>query len=324
MADRAPLIVTLGDPSGVGPELVCQAWRALGRDIPFAAIGDAAALKAISGDVPVRVIASLEDLSPDALCLLDIPCPEPVRTGHAQPRNAQAVVDSISHAVGVCASGAASGLVTAPINKAVLVDGAGFAYPGHTEFLAALDGKERSVMMLAGPDLRVVPVTIHCALKDVPGLLTEALLEDTIRITHRALQRDFGLPDPVIAVAGLNPHAGENGLMGHEDTDLIAPVLVRLRAGGLRLLGPMSADTMFHSRAREGYDCAICMYHDQALIPIKTLAFDDGVNVTLGLDFVRTSPDHGTAFDIAGKGQARPDSMIAAIRMADQIAAHRA
>jgi 4-hydroxythreonine-4-phosphate dehydrogenase len=206
--------------------------------------------------------------------------------------------------------------VTCPIHKAALKTGAGFGFPGHTEYLAHLAGVDRVVMMLASDVLRVVPVTIHIPLSDVPGALTPDLLEQTIRITHAAMIRDFGIAQPRLAVAGLNPHAGEDGTMGHEDRDVIAPVLDRLRAEGLDLRGPLPADTMFHGPARARYDAAICMYHDQALIPIKTLAFDEGVNVTLGLPFVRTSPDHGTAYDIAGQGIARPDSLIAAIRMA--------
>lgn len=229
----------------------------------------------------------------------------------------------IERAVGLVQAGLACAVCTAPIHKKALKDGAGFGFPGHTEFLAHLAGVDRVVMMLASPDLRVVPVTIHIALAEVPAALTAELLEDTIRITDAGLRRDFGLVRPRLAVAGLNPHAGEGGAMGREEITLIGPVLERLRAEGYDLRGPASADTMFHARARAGYDAAICMYHDQALIPIKTLDFDGGVNVTLGLPFVRTSPDHGTAYDIAGKGVARPDSLIAALRMAHQMAAAR-
>jgi 4-hydroxythreonine-4-phosphate dehydrogenase len=209
------------------------------------------------------------------------------------------------------------------LHKKALKDGAGFAFPGHTEFLAHLAGVAHVVMMLASPKLRVVPVTIHIAVKDVPTALTPDLLEATIRITEAGLRRDFGIASPRLAVAGLNPHAGEGGAMGTEEITMIAPLLDRLRAEGFDLRGPASADTMFHARAREGYDVAICMYHDQALIPIKTLDFDGGVNVTLGLPFIRTSPDHGTAFDIAGKGIARPDSLIAALRLAAEMAQAR-
>ena len=244
--------------------------------------------------------------------------------GQPQPEHAKDVIAVIERAVALVQSGQAGGVCTAPIHKKALKDGAGFAFPGHTEFLAHLAGGVPVVMMLASPLLRVVPVTIHIALADVAQALTPALLEQTLRITQAGLQRDFGLKHPRIAVAGLNPHAGEGGAMGHEEIALIAPVLDRLRAQGMDLIGPASADTLFHARARAGYDVAVCMYHDQALIPIKTLDFDGGVNVTLGLPFVRTSPDHGTAFDIAGKGLAKPDSLIAALRLAAEMAQARA
>ncbi|MFZ1338742.1 MAG: 4-hydroxythreonine-4-phosphate dehydrogenase PdxA, partial [Paracoccaceae bacterium] len=220
-------------------------------------------------------------------------------------------------------AGAAGAICTAPINKKALKDGAGFAFPGHTEYLAYLAGVDRVVMMLACPELRVVPATIHIPLSQVPQALTEALLEDTIRITHAALIRDFGISSPRIAVAGLNPHAGEGGAMGWEEERMIRPLVARLAAGGMAIRGPLPADTLFHAAARAGYDVAICAYHDQALIPIKTIDFAGGVNVTLGLPFVRTSPDHGTAFDIAGKGVADPSSLIAALRMAAGMAAAR-
>jgi 4-hydroxythreonine-4-phosphate dehydrogenase len=229
----------------------------------------------------------------------------------------------IARSVALVQRGAALAICTAPIHKKALKDGAGFAFPGHTEFLAHLAGVDRVVMMLACPGLRVVPVTIHIPLAEVPGALTATLLEDTIRITHAALIRDFGIAAPRLAVAGLNPHAGEGGAMGPEDGAVIAPVVARLNAEGLTIRGPLSADTMFHVAARAGYDTAICMYHDQALIPIKTIDFAGGVNVTLGLPFVRTSPDHGTAYDIAGRGIADPTSLIAALRMARDMAVRR-
>jgi 4-hydroxythreonine-4-phosphate dehydrogenase len=225
--------------------------------------------------------------------------------------------------VALAQAGQVAGLVTAPIHKKALMDGAGFAFPGHTEFLAALAGVDRVVMMLASDTLRVVPATIHIPLSEVPRALTPALLDETIRITARDLGRWLGLTAPRIAVAGLNPHAGEGGVMGREEIEVIAPVLDRLRAEGLDIAGPLSADTLFHAGARARYDVAVCMYHDQALIPIKTLAFDEGVNVTLGLPFIRTSPDHGTALDIAGTAVARADSMIAALRLAERMALAR-
>ena len=233
------------------------------------------------------------------------------------------MVAAITRAVRLVQSGRAGAVCTAPINKKALKDGVGFAFPGHTEFLAHLAGVGRVVMLLACPGLRVVPATIHIPLSEVPGALTEALLEETIRITRAGLVRDFGIAHPRIAVAGLNPHAGEGGAMGWEEERMIRPLLQRLKAEGLEVTGPWPADTMFHAGARAGYDVAICAYHDQALIPIKTIDFAGGVNVTLGLPFVRTSPDHGTAYDIAGRGVADPSSLIAALRMAHQMATAR-
>jgi 4-hydroxythreonine-4-phosphate dehydrogenase len=243
--------------------------------------------------------------------------------GRPDPANAAGVIAVIARAVDLVRQGRAGALCTLPIHKKALKDGADFPWPGHTEYLAALAGVPLSVMMLAAPSLRVVPVTIHVALSEVPARLTPELLEATLRITHAALRRDFGLAAPRIAVAGLNPHAGEGGTMGREEITVIAPVLDRLRAEGMALSGPLSADTMFHPEARARYDAAVCMYHDQALIPIKTVDFAGGVNVTLGLPFIRTSPDHGTAFDIAGKGLADPSSLIAALDMAQDMAAAR-
>jgi 4-hydroxythreonine-4-phosphate dehydrogenase len=233
------------------------------------------------------------------------------------------VVDVIARAVALAQAGAVSAVCTLPIHKKALQVDAGFAFPGHTEFLAHLAGGADVVMCLASDMLKVVPATIHIPLAQVPRALTPALLERVIRLTDAGMRRDFGLMRPRIAVAGLNPHAGEGGAMGQEEGDWIAPLIARLVADGLDLRGPLPADTMFHARARAGYDVAVCLYHDQALIPIKTLAFDEGVNVTLGLPFVRTSPDHGTAFDIAGKGVANPGSVVAALRMAQAMAAAR-
>jgi len=234
------------------------------------------------------------------------------------------VIDVIARGAGLVQSGQAVGLCTAPIHKQALQEGAGFAHPGHTEYLAHLAGVDRVVMMLASDRLRVVPATIHIPLCEVPQALTGDLLEQVIRITHAALIRDFGVAAPRLIVAGLNPHAGEGGRMGVEEIEVITPVLDRLRADGFDLRGPISADTMFHAAARNRYDAAIAMYHDQALIPIKTLDFDRGVNVTLGLPFIRTSPDHGTAFDIAGQGVANPASLIEALRMAQAMGQARA
>jgi 4-hydroxythreonine-4-phosphate dehydrogenase len=234
------------------------------------------------------------------------------------------VLRSIETAVADVRAGRAAAVVTNPINKDALYR-AGFPHPGHTEYLAELAGsREPAIMMLAGPQLRVVPVTIHLALRDAITALSAAAIIHAGRVTDGALRRDFAVPTPVIAVAGLNPHAGEAGGLGREDIDIVAPAIAALRAAGIDARGPLAADTMFHAEARRTYDAALCMYHDQALIPIKTLDFDGAVNVTLGLPFIRTSPDHGTAFDIAGKGIARPDSLIAALRLAAEMATRRA
>ena len=256
----------------------------------------------------------------NALPVLPHPFAAPRTPGTAQPDTAEGVIDVIANAVDLAISGEASAVCTLPIHKKALKDGADFPYPGHTEYLADLGGVDNVVMMLASEMLRVVPTTIHIPLADVPTALTPELLEKTIRITAKGLQTQFGIPNPRIAVAGLNPHAGEGGAMGQEDDAVIAPVLDKLRREGFDLSGPLPADTMFHAAARARYDVAICAYHDQALIPIKTLDFDGGVNVTLGLPFIRTSPDHGTAFDIAGTGKANPSSTIAALRMAARMA----
>ncbi|WP_022703825.1 4-hydroxythreonine-4-phosphate dehydrogenase PdxA [Pseudorhodobacter ferrugineus] len=318
-----PVALTCGEPAGIGPEIAAHARKALGASLPFFWIGDPRHLPADCTFQLIDTPAMAAAVPPHILPVLHHPFTGPATAGTAQPRHAADVIAVIARAVALVQAGAASAVCTAPINKKALKDGAGFAFPGHTEYLASLGGVDRVVMMLACPDLRVVPVTIHIPLADVPTALTAAALEDTIRITHAALIRDFGLPAPRIAVAGLNPHAGEGGAMGLEDLTLITPVLDRLRAEGMHIAGPLPADTMFHAAARARYDVAVCMYHDQALIPIKTIDFAGGVNLTLGLPFVRTSPDHGTAFDIAGRGIADPTSLIAALRMAHEMAAAR-
>jgi len=319
-----PLALTCGEPAGIGPEIAAAAWTILRGSLPFFLIGNPAHLPA---GTPVAVIADPAEAvaaSPGALPVLAHDIPGPARPGRPDPGQAAGILGAIARGVDLVQTGAAAALVTNPIHKKALKDGAGFAYPGHTEYLAALAGVGRVVMMLVCDTLRVVPATIHIPLAEVPGALTAEALAATIRLTDAGLRRDFGLARPRIAIAGLNPHAGEGGAMGTEELTLIAPLLERLRAEGFDLAGPLPADTMFHARARARYDAAICMYHDQALIPIKTLAFDEGVNATLGLPFVRTSPDHGTAFDIAGRGVARPDSLIAALRLAARMAAVRA
>ena len=316
---KAPIALTCGEPGGVGPELAVAARVAL-PDLPFFWIGDPRHLPPGTALAVIEAPDQALAVAPGVLPVLPHTFAAPNPPGVLVPENARGVVEVIARAVALAQSGAASAICTAPLHKKALKDGAGFQFPGHTEFLAHLAGVDTVVMMLASPLLRVVPVTIHMALAEVPQALTPALLAETIRITHAGLIRDFGLAAPRLAVAGLNPHAGEGGAMGREEIEIIAPVLEALRAEGLALAGPLSADTMFHPRARASYDAAICMYHDQALIPIKTLDFDGGVNVTLGLPFIRTSPDHGTACDIAGRGIARPDSLIAALNLARDMA----
>ncbi len=337
-APPRPLALTMGDPAGVGPEIALKAWRGRMQHglAPFAMIASRTALAEraalISLDVPLETIADftlVPDIFADALPVIDQPLAAPVVAGHPNSFNAAAVIASIDRAVEAVACGVASAVVTCPIAKSVLY-GTGFAYPGHTEYLGHLaqtrfGGTTRvtPVMMLASDELRVVPLTVHVPLADVPRLVTHDLIVSTARITAAALARDFGCTRPRIAVAGLNPHAGESGTIGREDIEVVGPAVEALRAEGLDVAGPLPADTMFHAAARARYDAAIAMYHDQALIPIKTLAFDRGVNVTLGLPFIRTSPDHGTAFDIAARGIADASSLVAALRMAADMTRRR-
>ena len=291
-------------------------WDALKGELSFFLIGDPAHLPEGCRSVEISSPAEAPAAMAQGLPVLPLPMGAPRVAGQANPTHAAGVIASIERAVALVQSGEASAVCTLPIHKKALKDGAGFAFPGHTEFLAHLAGVDHVVMMLASPALRVVPATIHIALADVPKALTPESLRRTLEITHTALQTQFHIAAPRLAVAGLNPHAGEGGTMGHEELDWITPLLDALRSTGLDIQGPLPADTMFHPAARARYDAAICMYHDQALIPIKTLDFDRGVNVTLGLPFVRTSPDHGTAFDIAGQDRANPSSSIEALRLA--------
>ena len=329
----APLAVSLGDPAGIGPELIAQAWASHAAKglPPFFAVGgarllvDAARSRGIA--LPVEAIATPAEAAAVFKRALPVLGSEDAGFRPGQPDRAGAAfaLASLDGAARLAASGAASGLVTGPIAKARLAE-VGFTHPGQTEFVAAACGVAASdaVMMLAGPSLRVVPLTVHIALADVPSRLTSELIERRGRITAHALRRDFGLAAPRLAVAALNPHAGEEGRMGDEEARIIAPAIAALQAEGVDATGPHPADTLFAPRKRGSYDVAIAMYHDQALVPLKTLDFDRGVNVTLGLPIVRTSPDHGTAFDIAGKGIADPGAMIAAIRMAGEMVARRA
>lgn len=326
---RLPLALSMGDPAGVGPELALAA-RATPAVPPFVVVGSLRALRdagaALHPAMPVIAVASpAEGLARfgEGLPVIDAAdCGW--HPGQPDEPGARAAFASLIAACTLVREGQAAALVTGPIAKSRLAT-VGFVYPGQTECVAAECGvaAEDAVMMLAGPNLRVVPVTVHVALADVPGMLTTALVTRRSAITAAALARDFGIAAPRLAVAALNPHAGEDGRMGHEDRTVIAPAVAALRGQGIDATGPQSADTMFHAEARARYDVAICMYHDQALIPIKLLDFDDGVNVTLGLPIVRTSPDHGTAFGIAGQGIARVGATLAALRMAAACAERR-
>ena len=315
----------MGDPAGIGGEIAVGAWRALRHSGPaFVALDDPARLAAIAPDIPLRVVAAPDATGfVDALPVLPVQLAVSAIPGEPNPANAHAVIASIERAVRLAEQVAVSGVVTNPINKAVLYQ-AGFPHPGHTEFLAALTGVAgREVMMLACKSLRVVPVTIHVALRRALDMLTTDTIVAAARTTAAALTSDFGIATPRLAVAGLNPHAGEGGALGDEEARIVAPAIAALRAAGIDATGPWPPDTMFTEAARARYDAAVCMYHDQGLIPLKTIDVAGGVNITLGLPIVRTSPDHGTAFDIAGKGTADPSSLIAAIRLAADIAAHR-
>ncbi len=323
MSTAKPIVISCGEPAGIGPEIAYRAWEALRGNTPLLWIGDPRHLPQGANFTAVTSATEASAISATSLPVLARDFGSDNTAGKPNPAHARGVITSISDGVALTLSGEAAAICTAPIHKAALIDGADFAYPGHTEYLAALANTDRVVMMLASDLLRVVPVTIHTALANVPTALTASLLTDTLLITHAAMRRDFGITAPRIAVAGLNPHAGEMGKMGMEEIEMITPVLNALREKGMDIAGPLSADTMFHPAARARYDVAVCMYHDQALIPIKTIDFSGGVNVTLGLPFVRTSPDHGTAFDIAGRGTADATSMIAAIRMADTMAKAR-
>lgn len=329
-SDLPPLAVTMGEPAGIGGEILLTAWRALRHGGPaFLALDDPERLRRLAAtlalDVPLREVATAAEAAAcfaEALPVLPLAEKVDVVLGRPSTASAGAVLASIVQAVTLTQAGQTAAVVTSPIQKSTLY-AAGFAFPGHTEFLADLVGVRWPVMMLAGPSLKVVPLTVHVALREVPALLDADGIVAQGRIVADALKREFGIAEPRLAVAGLNPHAGEAGAMGDEEARIIAPAVARLREMGIAVTGPLPADTMFHAAARRTYDAALCAYHDQALIPVKTLDFDEAVNVTLGLPFVRTSPDHGTALDIAGQGIARPDSLIAAIRLGAQMAARR-
>jgi len=321
------LALTMGDPAGIGGELTVRAWAA--GSAPFVALDDPARLAGIARtlglNVPVREVADIAQAAAawgGALPVLPVRLAAPVQAGRPDAANAPATIAAIERAVALALAGEVDGIVTNPISKAVLY-AAGFAHPGHTEFLAALTGAPLPVMMLACPGLRVVPVTIHVSLRDALAQLDAAAIVATCRVVDASLRAEFGIVRPRLAIAGLNPHAGEAGSMGREEIEIIAPAMARLRDDGIEVSGPWPPDTMFTAHARSRYDVAIGMYHDQVLIPIKTLDMHHGVNVTLGLPIVRTSPDHGTAFGIAGQGIADPSSLIAAITLAAELAATR-
>jgi 4-hydroxythreonine-4-phosphate dehydrogenase len=330
-----PLALSLGDPAGIGPEIVVKAWNELRHGGPaFMVVGDYQSLASASGGggaaILRQVVAPAQALEvfADALPVLDLPLKSPVVAGQPSSAAAPSIIQWIETAVGLALSGAVAGVVTAPISKAPLYE-AGFKFPGHTEFLGELtaaerfDGARGPVMMLTAAGLRVALVTVHTPLAKVSAALSVEAIVNVTRVTADALRRDFGIARPRLAVAGLNPHAGEGGGIGREEIEIVAPAIAVLQDLGFDVSGPYPSDTLFPEAMRASYDAAICLYHDQALIPVKMLDFWGGVNVTLGLPIVRTSPDHGTAFDIAGRGLARPDSLIAAIRLADQIARAR-
>ncbi|MDL2340081.1 MAG: 4-hydroxythreonine-4-phosphate dehydrogenase PdxA [Pseudomonadota bacterium] len=325
----SPIAVSLGDPAGIGPEVIAKCWdnRADFGLPTFVAVGDPRSLEAV-WDGPVEIITDLgeSDRAFDhGLPLLQLLAAQADTPGHPSVAGAHCSLDCLEIAVGLARSGSAAAVVTGPVSKEQLYE-IGFQHPGQTEFVAERCGISPAnvAMMLAGPTLRTVPVTTHVPFAQVASLLTSAMIEARGRAALRGLQRNFGIPEPRLAVSGLNPHAGEGGRLGQEEQELIEPAIAALVAEGWRVTGPHPADTLFHSRARAAYDAALCMYHDQALIPIKAVHFEDAVNVTLGLPIIRTAPDHGTAFDIAGQDKADPRPFAAAIRMAAQCAVFRA
>ena len=330
MTADLPLALTMGEPAGIGGEITLKAWNARTPETgPFFCLGDPAWLaeggRALGLDIPIAVISQpseAADIFPRALPVLPETLAVPAIPGHPDPANAPAVINAIARAARLALAGDVAGVVTNPIHKKVLAD-SGFTHHGHTEFLGELCGNIQPIMMLACPGLRVVPVTVHLALRDAIGALSMDAIVTAATITAKALTADFAITEPRLAIAALNPHAGEDGMMGAEEARIIAPAVAALKKCGIAVFGPAPADSLFHERARSAYDAVICMYHDQALIPLKTVDFERGVDVTLGLPLVRTSPDHGTAFEIAGKGIAHEHSLIAALALAREIAANR-
>lgn len=316
----------MGDPAGIGPDVLLQAWKGGNIRSDAVVIGDPEFLARRAKTLDLNVsISDFNSNDSDKLPVFDIGVRVEGVPGKPTENDARGTIAAIDTAIDMIFAGKTSALVTCPINKDVLYK-TGFAHPGHTEYLGELAKRHTGktsmpVMMLAGPELRTVPVTIHIPLSDVPSVLTSELIEETVRIVNFDMISKFGIAKPRLVLAGLNPHAGENGSIGREEIEVVQSAVERLKASGIDAVGPLPADTMFHPAARERYDAAICMYHDQALIPAKMLGFDDAVNVTLGLPFIRTSPDHGTAYDIAGTGKANPSSFIAALNMAAEMAA---
>ncbi len=326
--NKLPLAISTGDPAGIGPEIIGKAWQARLKEKlhPFFAVGDIASF-AVHWDGPVVAITNPDEAAKafgKALPVLHMHDCASIIPGKPDLDGAHCAFHALELAVGFARTGTADAIVTGPVSKAQLY-AVGFSYPGQTEFVAERCGVSRNhaVMMLAGPDLRVVPMTIHVPLREVSERIDARLVRQRMRATAKGLMRDFGIKNPRLAVAGLNPHAGESGALGREEVEIFSPAIAAIRAEGIEISGPHSADTMFHAEARSHYDAALCGYHDQALVPLKTLYFNEAVNLTLGLPIIRTSPDHGTAFDIAGKNIADAGSMIAAIRMAHQCAGHR-
>ena len=311
-----PIVITCGDPAGVGPEVALSAWKALRDEIPLCIIIDPDFLPK---NIDIEIFDQpphISEIEKNSLTVIRHKFIEHGVPSQPNPKNAESIIKVIERGVHFVKNGLCSGICTMPVSKSILKDGANFPFPGHTEYLAHLDGKNKYGMMLVNKYLRVVPTTIHIPIKDITRFLNTELIENTIKTTHQELTKRFSISNPTIWVSGLNPHAGEAGTIGNEEQKFIVPVLKKLRSEGYNLKGPMSADTMFYRKKRREFDAAICMYHDQALLPIKTLDFHSSVNLTIGLSFIRTSPDHGTAFDIAGKNLANPTSTIEAIKLA--------
>ena len=311
-----PIVITCGDPAGVGPEVAVSAWKALRDEIPLCILIDP---NFVPQNINIKTLdhsPRASDIERNSLTVIRHNFVEHRVPGEPNPKNAEATITVIERGVQFVKNGECSAICTMPISKSILKNGANFPFPGHTEYLAHLDGTDSYGMMLINKYLRVVPATIHIPVKDITKYLNAELIEKTITTTHRELISRFSIPNPSIWVSGLNPHAGEDGTIGDEEKKFIIPIIEKLRSEGYNLIGPISADTMFYGKKRRKFDAAICMYHDQALIPIKTLDFHTSVNLTIGLSFIRTSPDHGTAFDIAGKNLANPTSTIEAIKIA--------